>query len=103
MGFVRACKGDDPARVLGLASGHRLAKLFDRRAARPLTTAERAELDVLVLDYSRSARARELRRHADEHGLSLRQAQAQVREQVAAIVERERLLYPAATVPHSTH
>jgi hypothetical protein len=103
MGFVRACKGDDPARVLGLASGHCLAELFDRRAARPLTPDERAELDVLVLDYSRSPRARELRRHADEHGLSLRQAQAQVREQVADIVERERLLYPAATVPHSTH
>ena len=89
--------------MLGLASGHCLAELFDRRGARPLTPDERAELDVLVLDYSRSARARELRRHADEHGLTFEQAQAQVREQVADIVERERLLYPAAIVPHSTH
>ncbi len=91
--------GDDTAPVLDPAASRRLADLFDRRASRPLTADERDELDRLVLDYSRLVRDRELRRFADEHGLSIEQARDRVREQVGDIVERA--AYPAAAGPGS--
>lgn len=90
---------DGTAPVLDPAASRRLAELFDRHAARPLTHAEQAEIDGLVLDYSRLARDRELRRYADAHGRSLEQARDQVREQVRETVERERADYPTAAAP----
>lgn len=91
--------GDEAAPALDPAASRRLAELFDRQADRPLTADERDELERLVLDYSRLARDRELRRFADEHGLSPAQARERVREQVADLVERERAAYPDAADP----
>lgn len=85
--------------MLDPAASRHLADLFDRQATRTLTAAERDELDHLVLDYSRLARDREMRRHADEHGLTFEQARDRVREQVGDIVGRERTAYPAAAAP----
>lgn len=91
--------GDEIAPALDPAASRRLAELFDRQASRLLTADERDELERLVLDYSRLARDRELRRFADEHGLSIEQAHDRVREQVGDIVERERAAHPAAVDP----
>jgi hypothetical protein len=91
--------GDAAVPVLDPAASRRLAELFDRQATHTLTTAERGEIDRLILDYSRLARDRELRRHADEHGLTFEQARDRVREQVGDTVERERTAYPAAAPP----
>ena len=91
--------GDNTAPVLDLAASRRLADLFDRRASRPLTVDERDELDRLVLDYSRLARYRELRRYASESGVTFEQARDRLRERVIDIVERERATYPAAAPP----
>lgn len=88
--------GDDTAPVLTPVASRRLADLFDRQAIRTLTTTERDELARLVLDYSRLARDLELRRHADEHGLSFEQARDRVREQVGDSIERERTAHPSA-------
>ncbi len=91
--------GDEAGAALDPAASRRLAALFDRQAARLLTADERGELERLVLDYSRLARDRELRRFADEHDLSVEQARNRVREEVGDIIARERADYPDAAAP----
>jgi hypothetical protein len=92
-------EGNEAVPVLDPAASRRLAELFDRQAAGPLTPDEVTELDRLVLDYSRRARDRELRRYADEHGLTFEHARDRLDEQVRATIEREGVDFPAAAAP----
>src|SRR4051794_10373553 len=57
-------EADELALAEDAAVNKRLSELFDLRATRSLTPTEQEELDRLVVEYSRLARDRELRRYA---------------------------------------
>lgn len=92
-------EADETVSAEDAAVNKRISELFERRATRSLISGEQEELDRLLIDYSRLARDRELRRYAATHGLSFEQARDQIRAEVLEIVDRERLAYPTAAIP----